>query len=60
MADLRADFLPLFLAEALRADFLAPLLAVFRLDFLADFLEAVFLAVFLRGRGGLVRAAGSV
>lgn len=54
----------LFLAEDLRAAFLAPFLADFfadRLpDFLADLLALVFLAAFLRGRAGRVRAAGSL
>ena len=60
LADLRADFLALFLAEDFRAAFLAPFYAVVLLDFLADFLAPDFLALFLRGRAGLVRAAGSL
>ena len=60
LADLRADFLLVFLAEDLRAAFLAPFFAAFLLDFLADFLEADFLAAFLRGRAVLGRAAGSL
>ena len=60
LADLRADFLAVFLAEDFRATFLARFFAVLRPDFLADFLLADFLAVFLRGRAVLGRAAGSL
>jgi len=60
LADLRADFLPDFLAEDFRAAFLAPFFAVLLPDFLADFLVAVFLAAFRRGRAVLGRAAGSL
>ena len=61
MADLRADFFAPFLDEDFRAAaLLAPFFADFFRDFLADFLAEVFLAAFLRGRAGLVGAAGSL
>jgi hypothetical protein len=63
-ADFRPDRLAVFLAEVLRAAFLAPFradfLAPLRLDFLADFLALDFLAVFLRGRAARLRSAGSL
>ncbi len=63
----RDDFFALFLAEALRADFLAPFFAAFLLDFLLDLLldfladrfAPAFLALF-RGRLVRVRSAGSL
>lgn len=59
-----AERLAVFLAEDLRADFLAPFRADFFADFLADFLAdrlaPPFLAAFLRGRAGRVRAGVSV
>ena len=60
-----ADFLaePLravFLAELRRADFLAPFLADFFADRLLDFLAPPFLAVFLRARVVRVRAGSSL